>query len=101
MTRGHILLLALLIGSSLFLVRTAYESRRLFAAIDKAKGEERRLDIEFKRLDAERQAQATNMRVERVARDKLQMRTVTPGVTYYVTDPAAAAAPVAASGAAR
>lgn len=99
MTRGHVLLLALLIGSSLLLVRTAYESRRLFTAIDKAKGEERRLDIEFKRLDAERQAQATNMRVERVARDKLQMRTVTPGVTHYVNDPAAAA--VAASGVAR
>lgn len=95
MTKTHVLLLALLIGSSLFLVRTAYESRRLFSAIERAKGEERRLDIEFKRLDAERQAQATNLRVERVARERLQMRTVTPGVTHYVTDA------VAASGAAR
>jgi cell division protein FtsL len=92
MTKTNVLLLALLIGSSLFLVRTAYESRRLFAAIERAKGEERKLEIEYKRLDAERQAQATNLRVERVARERLQMRTVTPGVTHYVTDPAAPAA---------
>jgi len=92
MTKTNVLLLALLIGSSLFLVRTAYESRRLFATIERAKGEERKLEIEYKRLDAERQAQATNLRVERVARERLQMHTVTPGVTHYVTDPAAAAA---------
>lgn len=97
MSKLNVLLLAVLIGSALFLVRTAYESRRLFATIERAKGEERRLEIEYKRLDAERQAQATNLRVERVARDRLQMRTATPAVTTYVTDPAAAAT----SGAAR
>jgi cell division protein FtsL len=95
MTKTHLLLLAVLIASSLFLVRTSYESRRLFSAIERAQGEERRLEIDFKRLDAERQAQATNLRVERVARERLQMRTATPGVTHYVTDP------VAASGAQR
>jgi len=89
MTRLNLLLLAILLGSSLALVRTAYESRRLFAAIDRAKGEERQLDTEFKRLDAERQAQATHLRVEKTARERLQMRTATPGVTHYVVDPAA------------
>ena len=84
-----LLLLVLLVGSSLYLVRTSYESRRLFALLDRARNEQVRLDTEFKRLDAERQAQATHLRVERTAREKLQMRTATPAVTQYVSDGAA------------
>jgi len=85
-------LLVLLLGSAFFLVRNAYESRRLFAALDRAKNEQVQLEADYKRLDAERQAQATNLRVERVAREKLAMRPATPAVTEYVADGAAAAA---------
>ena len=93
MNKFELLLLLALLASSLVLVRTAYESRQVFAALDKARGEQRQLDAEFKRLDSERQAQATNLRVDRVARDKLGMRTATPGVTQYVHDtPASGAA---------
>ena len=74
----------------LLLVKTAYEARRLFTAIDRADSSSRRLDGEYKRLEAERQAQATNLRVEQRAREKLRMRTATPAVTHYVGDPAAA-----------
>ena len=86
-----VLLLVLLVGSSLYLVKTAYESRRLFALLDRARAEQQQLDTEYKRLDAERRAQATHLRVEKTAREKLQMRTATPSVTQYVADPAAAA----------
>jgi cell division protein FtsL len=93
MTKVNLLLLAALLGSSLVLVKTSYESRQVFAALDKARGEQRQLDAEFKRLDSERQAQATHGRVDRVARDKLGMRTATPGITQTVFDmPAAATA---------
>jgi cell division protein FtsL len=84
----NIALLAVLIGSALVLVKTSYEARRLFTAVERAQGEGRRLDAEYKRIDAERQAQATSMRVERVARDRLKMQTATPGVTHYVVAPA-------------
>ena len=87
-----ILLLVLLIASSLYLVKTSYESRRLFALLERARSESKQLDTEYKRLDAERQAQATHLRVERVAREKLRMRTATPAVTAYVPDPAASGA---------
>jgi cell division protein FtsL len=90
MSRLNLLLLLVLIISSLFLIRSAYDARRLFADIHKAEVEAMRLDGEYKRLEAERQAQATSLRVERTAREKLQMRTVTPAVTMYVVDPAAA-----------
>lgn len=90
----NVLLFVALIASSLLLVKTAYESRQLFAALDAARAEQKQLDAEYKRLDAEAQAQGTNLRVERLARERLQMRTATPAVTAYVVD-------IAASGGAR
>ena len=96
MSRINLLLLAALIFSSLWLVRTSYEARRLFAEVDRAKGVQQRLDAEYRRLDAERQTQATHLRVERVAREKLGMRTATPAVTELVPDPGAGAATPAA-----
>lgn len=95
MTRINLLLLVALVISSVYLVRVSYESRRLFAALDRAQSEARQLDIEHERLKAEKQSQATPLRVERVARDRLAMRSATPAVTQYVTY-AAASAPGAA-----
>ena len=86
MMRINTLLLLALIASSLYLVRTAYESRRLFTELDRAKNEAARLDTDHKRLEAERQAAATHLRVERTAREKLAMRNATPAVTVYVVD---------------
>lgn len=88
----NLLLLVALLASCLYLVKTSYEARRLFASLDRAKAEQAQLDTEFKRLDAERQAQATHLRVEKVAREKLHMRTATPAVTQYVFGGAASAA---------
>lgn len=93
MKRQQLVLVLALLLSSLFLVQTSYESRRLYTELDRARSEQARLDSDYKRLEAERQAQATHLRVERVAREKLAMRTVTPAVTHVVTDtPSAGAA---------
>jgi cell division protein FtsL len=94
LTRVNILLMLALLVSSLYLVRTAYDSRRLFAELDKSKNEAARLNTEFKRLEAEREAQATSLRVERTAREKLAMRSATPAVTVYVHDDDGAASGV-------
>ena len=98
MTRLNLVLLAVLLVSSIYLVRVSYESRRLFAALDKAQGEERSLDHDSERLKTELRSQATPLRVERTARDRLAMRAATPAVTQYVELPAALAPPPAASG---
>ena len=47
--------------------------------------EARRLETEYERLQVEKRAQATPARVERLAKDQLQMRQATPGITTYVT----------------
>ena len=91
MTRLNVLLLIALLFSSIYLVRVSHESRQLFAALDKARTEERLLDNEFERLKSDKQSQATPLRVEKTARDKLAMRTATPAVTQYVSRASAAA----------
>jgi cell division protein FtsL len=84
MTRLNIVLLIAVIASALYLVRTQYESRRLFVELEKAQNLSRKLDLERERLDVEKRAQATPLRVEKLAKEQLQMRTATPAVTQYV-----------------
>jgi cell division protein FtsL len=86
MTRLSVLLLAALVLSGLWLVKTSYESRRLFVEIERAKAEEAQLAADAKRLDAERRTEATHLKVERTAREKLSMRLATADVTVYVND---------------
>jgi cell division protein FtsL len=85
MTRFNVFLLFVLIASAVYLVRVSYDARRLFTALDRAQSEERQLDTEHERLKAEKQSQATPLRVEKTAREKLAMRTATPAITQYVT----------------
>ena len=98
MTKFNVLLLAALLLSSVYLVRVSHESRRLFAALDKARSEERLLDSEFERLKSDKQSQATPLRVEKTAREKLAMRSATPAVTQYVTYGLAASSAASAAG---
>jgi cell division protein FtsL len=85
MTRLNLLLLLAVVMSSLYLVRVQYESRRLYTEIEKAQNEFRRLEIDHERLQVEKRAQATPARVEKLAREQLQMRSATPAITQYVT----------------
>lgn len=85
MTRLNLVLLLAVLASALYLVRTQYESRRLYVELEKATSRNRILEAENDRLQVEKRAQATPLRVEKLAKDKLQMRTVTPAITQYVT----------------
>ena len=84
MMRLNLVLLLAVLASAVYLVSVQYDSRRLFAELDKARSESKRLATEFDRLQVEKRAQATPSRVERIAREKLEMRQVTPGITTYV-----------------
>ena len=85
MTRLNLVLLLAVMASALYLVRTQYESRRLYVELEKAAAQNRKLEMENERLQVEKRAQATPLRVEKLAKDKLQMRSVTPAITQYVT----------------
>ena len=84
MTRLNLVLLLAVILSALYLVHTQYESRRLFVELDKAAAHSRALEAEHERLQVEKRAQATPLRVERLARDTLHMHAVNPALTQYV-----------------
>jgi len=91
MTRLNIVLLLAVLASALYLVHVQYESRRLFTDLDRAVAEAHRLELENERLQVEKRAQATPHRGEKLAREKLQMRSATPAITSYATysEPAA------------
>jgi cell division protein FtsL len=85
MMRLNLVLLLAVVASALYLVGVQYESRRVFTELDKSRADARRLETEYGRLQVEKREQATSARVERLAREKLQMRQVTPAITNYVT----------------
>ncbi len=85
MIRLNLVLLVAVMASALYLVSVQYDSRRLFTELDKAKTESHRLELENERLQVEKRAQTTPARIERLAREKLQMQQAKPGVTTYVT----------------
>lgn len=85
MMRLNLVLLVAVMVSAVYLVSVQYESRRVFAELDKVRTESRRLETEYEKLQVEKRGQATPARVERLAREKLQMRQATPAITTYVS----------------
>ena len=91
MTRINLLLMLAVVVSALLLVRSQYNSRQLFTEIDKAQSQARQLEIDNERLQVAKRAQTTPSRIEKIAKDQLQMRNPTPAITQYVTYKAATA----------
>ena len=89
MIRLNLVVLVSVMASALYLVSVQYESRRLTTELDRAHTEARRLESEKNMLQVTKRSQATPARVERLARDKLQMRQAQAGITNYVTYAAA------------
>ena len=87
MGRINFVLLLAVVATALYLVHIQYESRRLFVEMEKAMAHSRTLATDEQRLQVEKRAQATALRVEKLAIDQLQMRTVTPAITHYITSP--------------
>lgn len=96
--RLNILLAIALVLSCLWLIRTSHESRHLFVELDKAQTQSHELQLEFERLQVDKRAQATPLRVEKLARDKLRMFNNSPAVTHYVNTAAGAASGAASGG---
>ncbi|MDO9002157.1 MAG: cell division protein FtsL [Aquabacterium sp.] len=90
MARLNLLLVAMLLCSCVWLIRSSYDSRRLFVELERAQSREHELQNERERLLLDKRAQATPLRVEKLAREKLRMFSATPAVTHYVNESASA-----------
>ena len=98
MTRLNLILLVALLVSSVYLVRVSYDERRLYAALDRARTEQRQLETDYGRLQAEQQAQATPTRIDKTAREKLHMVPATSAIVKQVVVSAAMSSGPASQG---
>ena len=97
MNKLAFVLLLGVVASALYMVRVQHEARRLFAELDVAEAEERRLESEQAQREVQKRALATSLRVEEAAAQKLGMRLAMPSITERVViRPAAPAVPAAA-----
>lgn len=92
--RLNIVLLIALVISAVLLVRQSHDGRTLFAELERAKSEGRKLEADRHRLNAEREGEATNLRIDQLARQRLQMRPITPALTLgAASSPASGVSP--------
>lgn len=86
MTRLNLSLLALLVVSALLLVNSRHQSRKLFIEIERAQALSRHYQVEWDQLQLEQSTWATPARIEKLARDKLQL---VPPATQRIELPSA------------
>ncbi len=83
---GVILSVASLV-SALFVVKTAYQTRQLYSALQETRAERDRLSIEWGRLLLERGALAADLRIDAMARTNLEMTPPSPEQTRLMERP--------------
>lgn len=75
MVRLNVVLLLAVIACSLGVVTSQHKARKLFQALEAEQEHTRQLEIEFGQLQLELSTWGTAPRIEKVAREKLKMRT--------------------------
>ena len=97
MARLNLMLLLAVLVSALYLVHTQYQSRRLFTELDRAVARNASPGHGTPAA-AGGKARANHATARgKMARAQLNMRTATPAITQYVSDPAGAEAATASA----
>ena len=74
MTRLNLVLLAMLVVCALALVTSQHKARKLFIAFEQEQERTRALEVEFGQLQLEQSTWAMHGRIEKIASDRLRMR---------------------------
>lgn len=85
MLRLNLLLLLVAVVCALSVVTSQHKARRLFQALEGEQERADQLDIEFDQLQIELSTWATSPRIEKIAREKLKMRTPEPAKVIVVS----------------
>mgnify|MGYP000163808815 CR=1 FL=1 len=72
-------LVMLVVASSLGVVASQHQARKLYAAVEREQQRTRQLEVEWGQLQLEQSTWAAHARVEKLAREKLSMRAPQPG----------------------
>lgn len=75
MVRLNAILVLVLLGCALAVVSSQHKARALFLELERAQERARALEVEWGQLQLEQSTWAAHVRIERIARDRLQMRT--------------------------
>ena len=78
MVRFNILLLLAAVLCALSVVTSQHQTRKLFQAIEVEQERAKLLDVEYDQLQIELSTWATSPRIDKIAREKLKMRTPEP-----------------------
>lgn len=73
------------LASGIAVVYAKYASRKYFVELEVLHAERDAIDVEWKRLQLEQSTWATHGRVERIARNKLDMHTPMAGEVVVIT----------------
>lgn len=84
MIRLNLTLVIATLITMLYIVGVQYESRRLFIEVERVGLNVRKLEFENAALQVEKRAQATPLRIEKLAKERLNMRSALPSVTQYI-----------------
>ncbi len=87
MSRTDIALVVLVVLSALGVVSAQHESRKLVTAYEHERETMQKLDVEWGQLQLEQSTWANHARVERVAREHLQMSVPDPASILLVEPP--------------
>lgn len=79
MVRLNLLLLATLIACALSLVTSRHQARQLFVELEREQASARGYEVEYGQLQLEQSTWATSARVEKIAREQLQLQLPGPG----------------------
>lgn len=85
MTRINVALGAAIMVSAFALVHSQYDSRRLYATVDRAKARSSELESERESLLAQRRIESAPGRIQDIATRKLGMRAPDPATTLYLS----------------
>ncbi len=78
MARLNLMLLLAAVICALATVNANHHARKLFIALEKEQQRMRALDVEWGQLQLEQSTWAAHARIEKIARERLQMKTPLP-----------------------
>jgi cell division protein FtsL len=78
MARLNLILLLIAVGCGLATVNANHRARKLFSGLDKEQQRMRALDVEWGQLQLEQSTWAAHARIEKIAKERLQMKAPQP-----------------------
>lgn len=79
MIRLNVILMLIAVACALSAVSANHRARKLFVELEREQNRMRELEVEWGQLQLEQSTWAAHARVEKIARDRLGMKTPAPG----------------------